>query len=111
MAPIKGFLAVRVTKTYRTVREIRPDATACAECGAVGRTLYDYENSPLTKPPAFCNKDCWMGYRLKDNLRLPTAVDEAPVSKQKHADRRKPRKRQPPGKKRPVTHGHLSAVS
>ncbi len=95
-------MPVRVTNRYRTVRELRTDATVCAECGAVGRTFYDYESVPDTQPPAFCNKDCWLGYKLKATLRPVTSMEDPPLAKEKHADRRKPRKRQPPGKKKPA---------
>lgn len=109
-------MSVRVAKGYRTVREIRPDATSCTECGKAGKTFYDYEDSSLAVPPAFCNKDCWFGFKLKDQLRQASSVEECPSSKEKSVDRRKPRKRQPPGKKKQA-HSlsskqlHLVAVS
>ncbi len=99
-------MAVRVTKQHRTVRELRADAAACAECGAVGRPFYDYVDSKLKRPPAFCNKDCWIGHELKAHLRPVTSIEEAPVAKEKpdtrRADPKRPRRRSAPSKKRPV---------
>lgn len=95
-------MVVRVTSQYRTVREKREDATSCAECGAVDRTFYDYETVALKRPPAFCNKECWIGYKLKAGLRAVTSMEEAPSARKPNENKRKPRKRQPPGKTKPA---------
>lgn len=103
MSTTKGFLRVS-TFAGRTTRELRPDATECASCGATSRTFYDY-SPDLEGDPAFCNKQCWYAYELWGHIREELQrgqrrqVVKATHTRVAPASRRKPRPRKAAAKR------------
>lgn len=75
-----------------TIRERRRDARQCTYCRQSRKVLWDYTDTypfPIKtrRLPAFCSISHWIGFELKNRLRVGSSIEGAPP-----VSRRRPRR-------------------